>query len=146
MAIAITVTGLEAWDPEPPGVPRPKNCAFTGGVLNFQSPNAPKSAKTLNPAATTIRISHAVGPGCIGKGIRSTEGTSGAVKATHNPDEFFTQEVIANGDHIQILVNGKKTVDWKDPYKTYTKGHFALQGHDPGSTVYYKNIRIKPLP
>ena len=25
-------------------------------------------------------------------------------------------------------------------------GTFALQGHDPKSTVYYKNIRVKPLP
>jgi hypothetical protein len=25
-------------------------------------------------------------------------------------------------------------------------GTIALQGHDPNSTVYYKNIRIKPLP
>ena len=24
-------------------------------------------------------------------------------------------------------------------------GTIALQGHDPNSTVYYKNIRIKPL-
>jgi hypothetical protein len=26
-----------------------------------------------------------------------------------------------------------------------TGGTIALQAHDPGSTVYYRNIRIKPL-
>ena len=48
----------------------------------------------------------------------------------HKPDEWFTQEVIAVGNHIQIFVNGKKTVDFKDENNTYTKGHFAIQGHD----------------
>jgi len=49
------------------------------------------------------------------------------------------------GDHITIKVNDKITVDWKDPDKTYTKGHFALQGHDPGTTVKFKKIEVKEL-
>jgi hypothetical protein len=65
--------------------------------------------------------------------------------APHKPDEFFTQEVIAQGDHIQIFVNGKKTVDFKDPNKTYTKGHFALQGHDPGSVMTFRKVEYKPI-
>jgi hypothetical protein len=65
--------------------------------------------------------------------------------AAHKPDEFFVQEVIAQGNHIQILVNGKKTVDFKDPNNTYTKGHFALQGHDPGSTMTFRKVEYKPL-
>jgi hypothetical protein len=65
--------------------------------------------------------------------------------APHKPDEFFVQEVIAQGNHIQIFVNGKKTVDFKDPNQTYTKGHFALQGHDPGSVMTFKKVEYKPL-
>ena len=65
--------------------------------------------------------------------------------AAHKPEEFFTQAVIAEGNHIQIFVNGKKTVDFKDPNKTYTKGHFALQGHDPGSVMTFKKVEYKPL-
>lgn len=65
--------------------------------------------------------------------------------APHKPDEFFTQEVIAQGNHIQIIVNGKKTVDWKDPNMTFTKGHFALQGHDPGSVMTFKKVEYKPI-
>ena len=53
--------------------------------------------------------------------------------------------MIAAGDEITVLVNGKQTVKWKDPNKTYTKGHFALQGHDPGTTVTFKKIEYKPL-
>jgi hypothetical protein len=64
------------------------------------------------------------------------------------PDEWFTQEVTADGNHIVIKVNGKVTVDTKieDPKKLYTKGHFALQQHDPGSRVQFRKIEVKELP
>ena len=65
--------------------------------------------------------------------------------APHQADEFFIQEVIAEGNHIQILVNGKKTVDFEDPNNTYKKGCFALQGHDPGTVVTFKHVEWKPL-
>lgn len=67
------------------------------------------------------------------------------LKAPNKPDEFFTQEVVAEGNHIQIFVNGKKTVDFTDPNNTYTKGHFALQGHDPGSVMTFKKVEYMPL-
>jgi uncharacterized protein YmfQ (DUF2313 family) len=67
-------------------------------------------------------------------------------EAGHKADEFFVQEVTAVGDEITITVNGKVTLDkWKDPNKTYTKGHFALQGHDPGSVMTFKKVEYKPL-
>jgi hypothetical protein len=66
--------------------------------------------------------------------------------APHKPDEWFTQEVVAEGDHIIIKVNGKTTVDWKDPDNTYKKGHFALQGHDTGTVVTFKKVEVKELP
>ena len=67
--------------------------------------------------------------------------------APHKPDEWFTQEVTAVGDKITVSVNGKTTLDgWKDPNKTYTKGHFALQGHDPGTVVTFKKVEVMELP
>jgi hypothetical protein len=65
--------------------------------------------------------------------------------ATHKPDEFFVQEVTAVGPDITITVNGKETLKWTDPDKTFTKGHFALQGHDPGSVMTFKKVEYKPL-
>jgi hypothetical protein len=64
------------------------------------------------------------------------------------PNEWFTQEVTAIGNHIVIKVNGKTTVDLKvtDPKKTYTKGHFALQQHDPGTVIKFRKIEVKELP
>jgi hypothetical protein len=65
--------------------------------------------------------------------------------APHKPDEWFTQEVTAKGNHIIIKVNGKVTVDWTDRDNTFTKGHFALQGHDPGTVVKFRKVEVKEL-
>jgi hypothetical protein len=62
------------------------------------------------------------------------------------PDTWFTQEVIADGNHIIIKVDGKTTVDFVDKKNTYTKGHFALQQHDPGTVVKFKKIEVIELP
>jgi hypothetical protein len=64
----------------------------------------------------------------------------------HKPDEWFTQEVYAMGNHIIIKVNGKTTVDYVDTKNTHMKGHFALQQHDPGTVVKFRKIEVKELP
>ena len=70
----------------------------------------------------------------------------------HKPDEWFTQEVIVEGNHVIIKVNGKTTVDTfvKDNAdKTgmkYPKGHFALQQHDPGTVVKFRKVEVMELP
>ena len=66
------------------------------------------------------------------------------------PDAWFTQEVIAKGNHIQIILNGKKVVDFKDEKNTHTKGHFALQQHGPAKggpdvELQVKRIEVKEL-
>jgi hypothetical protein len=72
-------------------------------------------------------------------------------------DEWFTEHIIVKGDTITILVNDKQVVQWTEPAEWKTDpqqakrnlndagGTIALQAHDPNSTVYYRNIRIKPL-
>jgi hypothetical protein len=67
-------------------------------------------------------------------------------QAPHKPDEWFTQEVTADGNHIVIKVNGKTTVDFKDESNAYTKGHFAIQHHDPTCKVMVRKIEVKELP
>jgi hypothetical protein len=66
------------------------------------------------------------------------------------PDTWFTQEVIAKGNHIIIKVNGKTTVDFVDKKKTYTKGRFALQQHDAtdglDTVVQFRKVEVKELP
>jgi hypothetical protein len=71
-------------------------------------------------------------------------------------DEWFTEDIIVNGETITVKVNDKQVVEWhqsadwdggrEGPGRRITgPGTIALQAHDPRSTVYYKNIRIKPL-
>lgn len=77
-------------------------------------------------------------------------------EALPKDDEWFTEHIIVQGNTITISVNGKQLVKWTQPADwaggrggagraMTAPGTIALQGHDPNSTVYYKNIRIKPL-
>jgi hypothetical protein len=73
-------------------------------------------------------------------------------EAPAQDDRWFTEEVIVEGDRIVIKVDGKtivdhteKTAEVKDGRKL-SRGTFALQAHDPGSEVHYRNIRVKRLP
>ena len=71
--------------------------------------------------------------------------------------EWFTEHIIVQGKTVTVKLNGKQVVQWTQPAdwnggregpgRTIGAGStFALQGHDPGSTVQYKNIRVKALP
>lgn len=69
--------------------------------------------------------------------------------------EWFTEHIVVKDRHVTIYLDGRKVVawqqedDWTPPENMSGRlmgdGTFALQGHDPGSTVYYKNIRVKVL-
>jgi len=61
-------------------------------------------------------------------------------------DVWFTQHIIADGNHIIIKVNDKVAVDYVDEKNTYTKGYLALQQHDPGGSVRYRNLMMRVLP
>ncbi|MCE9533120.1 MAG: DUF1080 domain-containing protein [Planctomycetes bacterium] len=63
----------------------------------------------------------------------------------HKRDEWFTQEVIAIDNHLIIKVNGKTTVDWKDPHRHFTKGHFALQVIGSATEVIFKRVEVLEL-
>jgi hypothetical protein len=85
------------------------------------------------------------------------------IDAEHNPaqdNEWYTQHVIVRGKHIVVnIITGidgpqatvHKMVDYTEPYNLdreqprLSSGTFALQGHDPKSLVYFKNIRVRPL-
>jgi hypothetical protein len=66
-------------------------------------------------------------------------------KAAHGPDEFFVQEVSANGPKLTTIVNGKVQIEWTDPDHRFKSGHFALQAHDPGSVMTFKRVEVKVI-
>lgn len=81
---------------------------------------------------------------------------SNVTKKTAGDNVWFTEHIIVKGKRVIVKIDDKKVVDWTENYpprppsrfpkRVLSSGTFALQGHDPGSTVYYKNIRIRPLP
>lgn len=68
--------------------------------------------------------------------------------APSKDNEWFTYHIIARGRHITLKVDGKTVNDYTEPAdkRRRASGTFAIQGHDPKSKVYYKDIRVKPLP
>ena len=68
-------------------------------------------------------------------------------EAPAKDNEWFTQHIIVQGNKITVKVNDKVINEYseKDAAKV-TTGTFALQGHDPKSKVYYKDVMVKPLP
>ncbi|MBV6433938.1 MAG: hypothetical protein IANPNBLG_04172 [Bryobacteraceae bacterium] len=63
------------------------------------------------------------------------------------PDNtWWTQDIIANGNHIIIKVNGKVTADYVDEKRLHRKGYLALQQHNKGSVVEYRNLMFRKLP
>ena len=71
-------------------------------------------------------------------------------------DEWFTEYIKAEGKHVIVKINDKMVVDYTEPEnvqrpadmagRIISSGTFALQGHDPNSQVYFKNILVKILP
>lgn len=69
-------------------------------------------------------------------------------------NEWFTMAVRVEGDHIEITVDGETTAEYTEPDdaeregmegRVLSSGTIALQGHDPESTVYFKNVYVRPL-
>lgn len=68
--------------------------------------------------------------------------------------KWWTQEIIVEGRKVTVKVDGKIVLEYTEPpgatvgkdfERKLTEGTFALQAHDPGSVVRYKNIRVKRL-
>ncbi|MEO7768172.1 MAG: DUF1080 domain-containing protein [Ferruginibacter sp.] len=70
-------------------------------------------------------------------------------------NEWFTEHIIVQGKHVLIKINDKTVVDYTEPenvqrstgdsLRRISNGTFALQGHDPNSKVFFKNLVVKIL-
>lgn len=71
-------------------------------------------------------------------------------------DEWYTKHIMVKDGKITVKVNDKVINEYveskdregpvNDSPKKLDKGTIALQAHDPKSVIYYKDIKIKPLP
>lgn len=78
----------------------------------------------------------------------SVYGIQDVKEAPAKDNEWFTQLIIVNGNQITVKVNDKVINEYTVPAEggKLSSGTFALQGHDPKSKVYYKDIMVKPQP
>jgi hypothetical protein len=70
------------------------------------------------------------------------------VREAGRDNEWFTIHTIVRGRRVQVMVDGRQVVDYTEPAGSATRltgGTIALQGHDPGSEVHYRNIMVRPL-
>ena len=71
-------------------------------------------------------------------------------------DVWFDYDITVEGKHVVVKINGKTISDYTEPDDVERKeslkgrligsGTFALQAHDPGSKVWFKDIMVKTLP
>ena len=86
----------------------------------------------------------------------SLYGIRNVYKAMARDDEWFTMRIAVRGHRIQIRLGDTLLVDYVEPQnpvpdkdepeRRVSSGTFALQCHDPGSKVSFRNILVRPLP
>jgi hypothetical protein len=72
--------------------------------------------------------------------------------------QWFTIRIVVQGKRITAAINGQPVLDYTEPANVQRPpertgrlfdpagGAIALQAHDPNSTWYFKDIRVKRLP
>ena len=74
--------------------------------------------------------------------------------AAAQDNKWWLQEIIVEGRQVTVKVDGKTVLQYTEPLgaqanpdftRKLAEGTFALQGHDPKSTIRYRNIRVKRL-
>lgn len=75
-------------------------------------------------------------------------------RAASQDRTWWTQEIIVKGRSVTVIVDGQRVFEYTEPVgaqpgsdftRKLDSGTFALQGHDPKSTIRYRNIRVKRL-
>lgn len=66
-------------------------------------------------------------------------------------NEWFDYEITVKGKQVIIKIDGKVITDYTEPddldrpERCLSSGTFALQAHDPGSKVWYKDLYVRAL-
>ncbi len=70
-------------------------------------------------------------------------------------NEWYTEHIIVKDKNVIIKINDRTVVEYTEPVlsdslaniegKKISSGTFALQGHDPESKVFFKEVLVKPV-
>lgn len=100
----------------------------------------------------------------IGPDARHERNKTGSLYGVRNiykqlvPDErWFQMQISVRGKNVQVRLDGVLVVDYVEPTppvipdgpengRFLSQGTFALQCHNPGPAVFYRSIRVRPLP
>ncbi len=71
--------------------------------------------------------------------------------APHKDLEWFDYHIMVRGQQVIFKVNGKTVMEYTEPAEVegtrrLSRGAIALQAHDPGSQVHFRNLCIRLLP
>jgi hypothetical protein len=68
-------------------------------------------------------------------------------EAPAKDNEWFTEHIIVQGKKITVKVNDKVINEFTETDQgRLSSGTIALQGHDPKSKVFYKDVMVRVLP
>ncbi len=114
----------------------------------FPSAGFEVQVENNDPAPTTGYVER--------KKTGSLYGVRNVYKVFAKNNEWFTMSIAVRGKRAQTRINDMLVVDYLEPDQPFqadpkfqrilNHGTFALQGHDPGSTTHFRNIRVRPLP
>ena len=131
-----------------------RNFEFKADVKTFPKANSGIYIHTKYQESGFPRIGYEVQVNNSHSDPKRTGGLYGVedvYKAPAKDEVWFAVQVVVRGKRIVVSVDGKKLVDFVEPDtvkgpRKLSSGTFALQAHDPVSKVYYRNIRVRPLP
>lgn len=73
-----------------------------------------------------------------------------------NDEEWYTEHIIVNGDHVTVKINGETVMEYVESEdenrpanageKKIDRGTIALQAHDPASVIYFRSVKLMLLP
>jgi hypothetical protein len=114
-------SGLFFWtEPAGPGFP-------AGYEVQLVGDRRGDNTGSLFEFAPGLQVRASVGPGLM------------------TPDEWFTQEVIAVGNRVKVLVNGKTAADTTLLVKKRARGRLALQHCSPETVVEFRKVEVEDL-
>jgi serine/threonine protein kinase/WD40 repeat protein len=61
------------------------------------------------------------------------------------PGQWFTLEVIADGNILSVLVDGKSAAYHVDRDRRRVQGHIALEQHDPRAVIEFRKVEVREL-
>ena len=86
----------------------------------------------------------------------SLYGVRNQYKSIVADNQWFTLRILVEGKRVRVFVNDQPTADYVEPPapvrgeqrrdRRLSHGTFALQCHDEGSKVMFRDIRVRPLP